>query len=358
MTITPIKRGEVIGLLKAGVSVRQAAIKADVSKSSVQRIKNNKRKAKAARHKCLTMKQKAILERRNLVKKLVEMRENRDGNQVPVYPNPRRIRDYFWKEKKSNVSSKTITRDLISLGYKNYSRPKRPFRSSSDIQEKRLKFVNSFVRTYKPLFAKNKNVNLYKKIVFTDETFLDTNDYSHPAMWAKSQDKVSAQERLNRYNVPHIMVWAAIGYNYKSPLMLVKKKKKGDPDEVQKRMDHKGYANLLGRSGTIKYCIDKDMLFQHDGARCHVGVHKTYFANKRLKFIFNWPANSPDLNPIENLWKTLKERVAKACKAISDNDELFKVAQQVWADMPMPVINKHVLSFEKKLQKCRRAKGM
>jgi hypothetical protein len=53
--------------------------------------------------------------------------------------------------------------------------------------------------------------------------------------------------------------------------------------------------------------------------------------------IINWPANSPDLNPIENLWALIKVEIYKlhlelehAYNIIEILDNLIEVAQEAW----------------------------
>ncbi len=54
---------------------------------------------------------------------------------------------------------------------------------------------------------------------------------------------------------------------------------------------------------------DADFIFQQDLAPAHSAkATSTWFKDHGIP-VLNWPANSPDLNPIENLWGIVKRKM-------------------------------------------------
>ena len=58
----------------------------------------------------------------------------------------------------------------------------------------------------------------------------------------------------------------------------------------------------------------------------------------------DWPSNSPDINPIENMWSILKRRVEK--RKPSNIDELDQFLHEEWKKVEKKIINNLVNSME------------
>ena len=72
--------------------------------------------------------------------------------------------------------------------------------------------------------------------------------------------------------------------------------------------------------------------------------------------ILTWPANSPDLNPIENLWGILKVKVARRCP--KTKNELKSILIEKWKKITDEIRHNLVNSMPKRLEKLKQKNGM
>ena len=94
----------------------------------------------------------------------------------------------------------------------------------------------------------------------------------------------------------------------------------------------------------------------HDGDGTHTARKtKQWIQEKRLDVPDQWPAHSPDLNIIENVWGRLKERLGYL--DIRTMDELWRQAQRVWREIAIEEIRNCIRSMPRRLKAVRDAQG-
>ena len=68
----------------------------------------------------------------------------------------------------------------------------------------------------------------------------------------------------------------------------------------------------------------------------------------------SWPPNSPDLNPIKNIWMLLKQRLHKYFSTVEQwphsKANWFSAAQEVWVAISQDVVDSLIESMPKRLQ--------
>ena len=190
----------------------------------------------------------------------------------------------------------------------------------------------------------------YLPWVFTDESMLILNPLKKKLRVLRGVDVYEKFVEVSGYPAK-VMVWAAVGPNFKSPLVRVTGNLTAN--EYQKLLTECEIFQLLdARYGKSAY------VFQQDGARPHTAKSTLAFLSDKAVTLpreCHWPACSPDLNIIENLWSILKGSMRY--DQMLDADAMFNEAMRVWNSISLETVNKLVDDFQSRLETCLAIKG-
>jgi len=207
-----------------------------------------------------------------------------------------------------NMSIRTVRRILSMSGLHGRIAAKKPLLNRTQIRN-RL----SWCKTYLQM-----DPNLWKNFVFSDEARIEL--YSSRRQYVRRP----VGQRFNckytmktvKYGGPSIMIWGAI---------------KGDGTKVLCKcppiLNSEGYQTIL--DSTLIPFISNDSIFMQDGAPCHRSKSTLNFLDSRhICLLSDWPAQSPDLNILENLWSVLKSRVQK--RQPNTANDLWVITKEEW----------------------------
>ena len=186
----------------------------------------------------------------------------------------------------------------------------------------------------------------WDRIVFSDECRVATYTNSRRYVWrpknSRYKDKYCC--KTVKYGGKSVLVWGAIRADGNRILI-----------QCPPRLDSREYQQVLSQG--LPEVYESHMTFMQDGAPCHRSSSTSEFLdNRKVCLLSDWPAQSPDLNIIENMWAELKNKLSKYHPIQKEN--LWEVIEKEWYSIPNDYVTGLYKSLPRRINQVVKNKGL
>ncbi|UYV76681.1 hypothetical protein LAZ67_14001729 [Cordylochernes scorpioides] len=316
-------RGMVIGLKRAGWSIRQISADTHLGASTVHRLWRRwleQENVAIYRNVGATRVTSARVDRRIL-------RQAVAAPQATCTAILQHVQDTL----DHSISTRTISRRLVVNGLHS-CRPLRRLPLTPPNRRQRLEWCR----------ARSTWMTEWHRVVFSDESrFCLSNDSRRVRVWRRRGERSNPAAIVERPTVRQrgIMVWGAIAYDSRSPLL-----------RIQGTMTAQRYVDDVLRPVTLPYLQGvPNALYQQDNAR----PHTARISQQALQDVqmLPWPPYSPDLSPIEHVWDIIGRRLHALPQPRSE-DELWQIVEREWRIIPQDAIRTLIDSLPRRVAAC------
>ena len=145
------------------------------------------------------------------------------------------------------------------------------------------------------------------------------------------------------------MIWGCITFNGVGTLC-----------RVDGNINSQKYINILEDNlwpVVVRHFPGNDYLFMDDNAPVHRSQATKDYINANRVPTLDWPAQSPDLNPIENVWLTIKRKLQHRTEMINSVNELYDNIFDIWTSLTLEYIQSLYTSVPDRIKRVQRARG-
>lgn len=239
----------------------------------------------------------------------------------------------------NEVSLTTISRRIRQNGdFNSYWASNKPFISRSN-QIKRVDWCNEHL---------NWTNEKWERVMWSDESPYVLRYNGKMRVWRHHNER--HQTNCTRGTVKHdvkIMVWGAFSATGVGILHRIE-------GIMNKEIYNDLLANVMLPSADILFGRE-NWIFQQDNDPKHTAkINKDFLIENEVPTL-PWPAQSPDLNPIENLWSILDQRLKN--RQVNNAEELFQALRTEWNALPVDLLTDLVHSMQRRCQAVINSRG-
>ncbi len=196
---------------------------------------------------------------------------------------------------------------------------------------------------------KNWTVVHWSKVLFSDESkFCISFGKQGPRVWRKSGEEQNTYCLKSSVKFPQsVMIWALMSSAGVGPLCFLK-------STVNAAIYQEMLEHFILPSADKLYG-EADFIFQQDLAPAHTAKGSKSWFNDHGVTVLDWPANSPDLNPIENLWDIIKRKMGDTRP--NNADEPKAAIKATWASITHEKCHRLMAFMPRRIDAVIHAKG-
>jgi transposase len=242
-----------------------------------------------------------------------------------------------------SLTSQTVRNHLKSAGLKAVVKKKRPILSKRH-RIARLDFATAHLHW---------TVADWMRILWSDEVKFNRL-CSDGRKWVYKKDGEVLSDCLVdgtlKFGGGNLMMWGCMTWEGT-----------GQACKIDGKMDANLYVEILEDDlmETLRQ-LDKtprEVIFQQDNDPKHTSKRARSWLEDNGFTVMKWPAQSPDLNPIEHLWSHMKRKLCEYEEVPKGIQELWERVEAEWDAIPAEVCQNLIESMPRRVEAVYKAKG-
>jgi DDE superfamily endonuclease/Transposase len=246
-------------------------------------------------------------------------------------------------KRRIDISDQTVRRAFRKHGLVARIKRKKPLLKKTH-RSKRLAWAKEH---------KDWTVEKWAKVVWSDESKFNLfGSDGRQYCWRKPGEAL--KDQYVRPTVKHgggsLMIWGCMTW-----------KGVGNITSIEGIMNSEMYRDILKAEllDTYKWqeLDPEEYVFQQDGDSKHSSYLLQDWFDEQEFEVMDWPAQSPDLNPIEHLWDEVERQLRNSGENPTSRDDLYKKLLAVWDKIDVETVRKLVRTMPEQVADVIKAKG-